>query len=68
MRQRRSGLARYFVGDKGCESAGCALVYAQGLASSWTHEPRSFYVRDALDKVFYRVDKDGDGVVRTYTL
>jgi hypothetical protein len=66
--RRRKNVGRFFVGDKACESAGSALSYAQGLASHWKDDPRSFYVRDALDKAFYRVDLDEDGVVRTYTL
>lgn len=66
--RRSSKDDKFFVGDKGAPSAGAALSYAQGLACHWENEPRSFYVRDALNNAVYRVDRDEDGVVRSYTL
>ena len=65
---RRRDIGSYFVGDKGCPSVGSALSYAQNLASAWKDEPRSFYVRGPLGDGLYRVDKDADGIVRTYEI
>lgn len=66
---QRKHATKFFVGDKGYPSAGSALSAAQTLACSWPEdECRSFYVRDALDNALYRVDRESEGVVLTYTL
>jgi hypothetical protein len=59
---RRRDIGSYFVGDKGCPSVGSALSYAQNLASAWKD------VRGPLGDGLYRVDKDADGIVRTYEI
>lgn len=59
----------YFVEDRGYPTPGSALSAAQTIACHWPEqENRSFYVRDALGKPYYRVDLDTEGVVTTHTL
>lgn len=66
--QRKRHATKFFVGDKGYPSAGSALSAAQNIAVNWPDEERSFYVRDALDNAVYRVDREHEGVVLTFTL
>lgn len=68
MRRKRTPrtTGKFFVGDRSFPVMGAAISYAQGLASHWPQEERSFYVRDAFNVCLYRVDLGADGIVRTW--
>lgn len=67
MPRKRKDEGSFFVEDKACPTPGAALSYAQNLAVLQDAE-RSFYVRDALGKCYYRVDAKGGGYCETHTL
>lgn len=65
---REFKVAQFGSGEDGARAAGrVALAYAQGQACRTLGEPGTLYVRDPAGDALYRVERDSEGVVLTYT-